>query len=355
MLVRLQTTGGPGRLDLGDFQFPEPAGQFAAADTLWLAGLPMDAGQEAGGAVECPRAQSGFSYTVSFFDVPPVPASFSGTSRFDAVADPFGAGSASELRFVAPGTGQFEADIAPTQGTIAVLLDSRLGPRTFGASGVFDLGRLEPGIHILLVNAQAGPQARWTIAIRELPIRVTRFAFEKRFLRPGHAVTATYTLSGDVVLTADIVDSTNQVVREVASRVPVQAGQRSLSWDGLNSAGKPVPDGKYRLRLTIEGATTPPPEARITVDTHGPTITYLTPAHLRRTRAAVIRVNDSLSGVGAAVLQVNHRTVAQLRSGTDTILYRPAGGWRPGSYTLSVRATDRAHNASVLTRRFTVA
>src|SRR5919201_6063098 len=83
VLARLQTTGGPGRVDLGDFQFPEPAARFTAADTIWFVAPPVLAGQQVGGMVECP-ARSSFTYTFGFFDVPQVPASFSGASTFDA-------------------------------------------------------------------------------------------------------------------------------------------------------------------------------------------------------------------------------------------------------------------------------
>ena len=360
VLIRLNTTGGPGNVDLGQsdpghFVFPTPAGRFTAADTIWFVGLPVPAGQGPTGFVDCSLAPSGFAYSLSFFDVPRVPVSFSGASTFEAGGDfAHGIGSQSELRFVAPLKGQYVADVVLTRGAVELLFDQSLGPKVFNTSGALELGRLDPGIHILLVTPQPGPQAQWTVTFREVPVRVTAFAFQRRFLRPGHPVTASYTLSEDAVVTPDIVDAADRVVRELASQSPEAGGRHSVTWDGLDGAGKPVPDGRYRLRLTIEGATTPPPEAPITADSHGPTITFLSAAHLARGRPVIVQVKDAWSGVASALLQVNRRTVAHLRSGLAKIVYLPPGGWRPGRYALAIRALDRARNVSVTTRLLTI-
>jgi hypothetical protein len=360
VLVRLNTTGGPGAVDLGQNDpghgvFPTPAARFTAADTIWFVGLPVAAGQGPAGFVDCSLAASGFAYSLSFFDVPRAPVSFSGASTFEAGGDfAHGIGSQSELRFVAPSRGQYVADVVLTRGAVELLFDQSLGPKVFNTSGALELGRLDQGIHILLVTPQPGPQAQWTVTFHVVPARVTGFAFQRRFVRPGHPVAASYTLSDDAIVTADIVDAGDHVVRELASQSSQGGGRHSVRWDGLDGGGKPVPDGSYRLRLTIEGAATPPPEAPITADSHGPAITFLSAAHLARDRPVVVQVKDVWSGVASGLLQVNGRTVAHLRPGSAKIVYLPAGGWRPGRYRLAIRAADRAGNVSITTRLLTI-
>jgi len=345
VIARL-VASGPGRWDAYAQQFA--SWRFAGADTLWEDHGSVVAGGTLQGTLYCDEA---ISYTVHFFDVPLSPTSFSGTtSPLYSPDDPWG----SHLFFRAPGTAQYVVDLTLSQGAVDLSGESRT--QTFASSGRFDLGTVATGETELQIQARDGPQARWTVAISALPVAITGPSFNLSAARPGVVVTAQYALSGDTAVTARVLDPGGQVVRLLADRLGIPVGTHTLTWDGLNEDGRAVADGVFRLHLETADPSgyNGSAEGAVTIDGTGPSVIIRSTQRLSRKRAVAIGISDRLSGLRSATLRVDGRTVARLRRGQSSIIFRPRRGWRRGSHRLSVSATDRVGNRVTLNRRFFV-
>ena len=167
-------------------------------------------------------------------------------------------------------------------------------------------------------------------------------------------------------LTIDIIDADGNVVRDNLVSGRYRPAFLRFSWDGRNRSGKVVPDGLYRVRVTLEGEDRTlefPTEIR--VDATAPTIEDV----------AVEPVVFSPDGDGRAD-QVNVRY--RFSEGAYPVLYvdgkrsgpgfrrRPTGvrqwyglrrngrGLPPGAHRLALAAQDQVGNLSPSTREFTV-
>ena len=155
---------------------------------------------------------------------------------------------------------------------------------------------------------------------------------------------------------ATVLNAAQQPVRTLATNAPVSLGSHSLTWDGLNNSGSPVPDGWYTLAISYTDATgqTGAAQASIVVDGAAPTATMTSPSRLHWKRGLVVGIADNLSGVTSASLAVDGRGVRTLASGQPQFTYMPSGGWRIGVHSYSVTARDAAGNALRRSGTFTV-
>ncbi len=71
--------------------------------------------------------------------------------------------------------------------------------------------------------------------------------------RPGAQVT--FTLSADAVVTAEALNIAGRPVKTLATDKPMQAGVRTLLWDGRSDTGVAVPAGVYLARVTAADKT----------------------------------------------------------------------------------------------------
>lgn len=153
-----------------------------------------------------------------------------------------------------------------------------------------------------------------------------------------------------------IVDSSNEVVRELADDVAAE-GTFERRWDGLDDDGRLVAEGVYRPRLRLANGRRifllPNP---ITVDTTAPVMTMESAAPQFFSpdgdgRNDRVRVRYSVSEAANAILLVNGRRAGFTR-------FRPTEGtldWygtiqgrkqRPGLYRLQLSALDPAGNVA---------
>ena len=330
VIARLEVQAGSGGSTFGSFSGP---------DTIWASAGSVSAGDRLRGYVYCSPDSP---YTVTYYDRPTTPTAFSGSTT--------PGGTDSSLPFRVPGGAQYVADLSLSQG--AVTLDQR----AFASSGRLEMGTLRAGDNSLEVAAKDGPQARWSVSIRALPVVLSALKFDHRAVRAGTIVKGSYTTSGDTTVTGNVVAADGRVVRSLASGLPLGLGEHSLTWDGLDGGGRPVPDGTYALRLDSldpsgeRGAG----QATITIDSAPPKFAVSARNRLRRSRAIVVQVTDKTSGVRSASLRIGKRTVKRLRRGQKRLIYRPSRGWRPGTHSLRAVATDVAGNSARLTRRLRV-
>ncbi len=67
------------------------------------------------------------------------------------------------------------------------------------------------------------------------------------------SITATYNLSEEADVTAQVLSEGGGLVRTLMAERPQAAGQHFVVWDGLNDLNQPVADGRYRLQVTAKG------------------------------------------------------------------------------------------------------
>jgi N-acetylmuramoyl-L-alanine amidase len=116
------------------------------------------------------------------------------------------------------------------------------GARVTAAAGVLGVTTVKPGL-------PPGPSTQPAPAVAFGPVRV-----EPATITPngdGHddAATITYALSANANVRADVLDSAGGLVAELERPRWRRAGDRTLSFDGLD-----LPDGAYTVRLTAKTA-----------------------------------------------------------------------------------------------------
>jgi flagellar hook assembly protein FlgD len=75
----------------------------------------------------------------------------------------------------------------------------------------------------------------------------------------GESTSVSFALSARASVAVEVIDSASKVVRTLASSLSYTAGKASMAWNGRNSSGHRVQDGRYRIRIT---ATSPGQQAR---------------------------------------------------------------------------------------------
>jgi hypothetical protein len=75
-------------------------------------------------------------------------------------------------------------------------------------------------------------------------------------VRPGPRYRVCFRLTRDDTVGVAVVDSSDNVVRVLASDEPLEGSDAAhcFAWNGLDAAGNPAPAGSYHLRLTLSDA-----------------------------------------------------------------------------------------------------
>ena len=104
---------------------------------------------------------------------------------------------------------------------------------------------------------EAGPDlrpARGTVP-GPPPLEVTRLTARPHVVTPnedgiGESTSVSFALSTRASVAVEVLNSSSKVVRTLASSFSYSAGRASMVWDGRNSSGHLVQDGRYRIRIT---------------------------------------------------------------------------------------------------------
>jgi hypothetical protein len=227
------------------------------------------------------------------------------------------------------------------------------------------LARLAP--IVLVVALLAATAAAFAFAQRaklaDSPIQNIRF--DRRLVSPvggAREVPVRFRLLNEDHVTVDIVDANGAIVRDQLLSGRYEPKSVLFSWDARDGQGRAVPDGLYRLRISLadEGRTLEVPD-EIRVDGTPPTIEkveikprVISPDGDRRSDRA--SVSYRFSEPAYAVLYVDGK-----RSRGRSFRKRPVGvlqwygrGVRLGTYRLALAAQDPAGNMSPSTRAFEV-
>jgi hypothetical protein len=338
ILMRYTVASGAAYLD-------SSVDSIAAGDVIWnprTAGLNTNDPPSVYAFCDSPQ-----TFTATFFDVPTTPTTFSGIGN-----DTTG----STVEFVAPGSGQYVADLSLSGGGVSMnVVDYQaFGHLTnFASSGQFVLGTMSAGTHDLEITALAGPRPTWTVRIYALPVAITDLTFGQPATRPGAFIQANYTTTGDTVITAVVRAANGQPVKTLASAFPVGEGGNSLSWDATTDAGVPLADGTYTLGITSldPSGQTSAASTAIVIDGTPPSISVTSPSSIQADGAISGRISDALTGVASA--SVTARGVSDdLKA--PSFVYRESGGFALGRHTIAISATDGAGNVRKLDYVFNV-
>jgi hypothetical protein len=162
-------------------------------------------------------------------------------------------------------------------------------------------------------------------------------------------------------VTVDILDRNGRPIRTLVRKRRERMGRVSYTWDGLDEAGRVVPEDVYRPRVQLErnGRTIVLPNP-IRVDTTAPVITLVrvfprvfspdgdgrrdrvTATYRIDERARAVMLVDGRQRVQSKFRRVKGQLVWFGRVNGRTV--------RPGTYELRLRAADRAGNRSMRTR-----
>lgn len=162
-------------------------------------------------------------------------------------------------------------------------------------------------------------------------------------------------------VTLDILDRTGRSIRTVVRQRREPSGRVSYTWDGLDNAGRIVPEGVYRpkVRLRRNGRTIVLPNP-IRVDTTAPVITLMRvfprvfspDGDGNRDRvSATYRIDERARAV--MLVEGRQRVQSKFRRVEGKLVWFGRINGRtvsPGVYELRLRAADLAGNRSMRTR-----
>jgi hypothetical protein len=129
------------------------------AGTVWEPwGTSLSAGESVDVEVAC-NSSTDVSFTFDLYDAPTTPFTVSGAVTSCPMCSP-----QNDIRFAAPATASYVADLTLTQGSVD-LSDGRT-QRVFASSGRYDFGYLDRGPRDIYLTPLAGPTAKWSLSIR---------------------------------------------------------------------------------------------------------------------------------------------------------------------------------------------
>ncbi len=319
VLARYQTAAGPAFFTGFPGGTAVTDGTLAGADTLWVISPPLGAGELASGKIYCTSKSTG-PYSVTFFDVPSTPTSFSGASSFGT--------EASVVQFNAPSEAEYAAELSLSGGG-SIQLSDGARMQSFSSSGEFRFGTLSGGPQFLHLATQEGPQAVWTVQIHALPVVLSAVDFSAPAVAPGKKLHLDYTTSGATSVYVVINGEDGQPVRNLADGVAVGIGKHTLTWNGRDGNGNLLPNGSYTADVTTsEGQSA---SATTELDGGPQTVISRRPPRLSRRHAARFVFRSS---VPDSTFECTY-PFGWIQCSSPTLLHLPAG-----KYKFTVRAVD---------------
>jgi hypothetical protein len=150
-------------------------------------------------------------------------------------------------------------------------------------------------------------------------------------------------------LTLAIVDADRRLVRTLVGPAAQKKGRVVATWDGQSEAGAVVPDGAYQARIQLDYRTIFMPN-RIHVDTTPPVVRLLnvTPHVVEHGKA--VKVRYAVDEPARVIVFLNGKLALRGRSSRLKWKLEWEPRVRPGRYSLTLTARDRAGNLSNASR-----
>ena len=286
----------------------------------------------------------GSSFTFEFYDAPSTPVVFAGVDSNPGTGYP--PPGTSTLAFTALESGHYVADVSVTQGAVTISFGNTT--KTIASAGHLDFGTLRTNYYYpLTVEAKDGPPAKWQIKIGIGPVSLTGPTFDTPVGSPGNPLTADYSISRNATVNGS-------TLRSLATDLLVKAGDHSLTWDGLDASGSPVPAGTYTLALDVKDsdANHATGSATVQIDATGPAIN-LPPAIITPDQSVTVAIVATGSKIATVQVTVDGKPLRSYGPAT-TLSFKPASGWKPGKHTVTIVARDKLGNLTRLTRTIVV-
>jgi hypothetical protein len=216
---------------------------------------------------------------------------------------------------------------------------------------------------LLVLGLLGGTAAAFAITeglkLEKSPIagtRITKLFSPTCDCPPKDVAHVTFRLRRGSMMTVTVITPDGEPVATIANHY-FRRGQVDppLSWNGLTTAGAPVPDGLYKLRIHLRHQTITLPNT-IEVDSTPPAITIkrvvprvFSPDH--DGRREYVTISFGVSSTARPLLYVDGRQVGRGRLARSAGSIHWYGGvhgetYPAGVYQLSLRAEDRAGNIS---------
>jgi len=150
-----------------------------------------------------------------------------------------------------------------------------------------------------------------------------------------------------------IVDADRRPVRTLVGPAAQKKGRVVATWDGQSEAGTVVPDGAYQGRIQLDYRTIFMPN-RIHVDTTAPVVRLLsvTPRVLEPGKA--VKVRYAVDESARVIVFLNGKLALRGRSTRLKWKLEWEPRVKPGRYSLTLTARDRAGNLSNVSRAVTL-
>jgi hypothetical protein len=280
------TADGPATLRNADGDGVDTGG----AGTVWEPwGKGLSPGEYVTVEVDC-SSSTDVSFTFDLYDAPSTPFTVSGAGTSCPTCSP-----QNDVRFSAPGTAHYVADLTLAQGSVD--LSGGPGGQVFASSGTYDLGYLGSGQRDIHLTPLAGPTAKWSLAVHALPVVLSGLRSDPARIRPKQHTTIGYHVDGDVTLSAAIENSSGALVRKLASGLAVAAGDNRLEWDGLDQAGSPVPNGTYTVVVTFTDAAGNPGSGHASIKVEACRVPRVVGRRLATAKRAIVRAGCSVGTI----------------------------------------------------------
>jgi hypothetical protein len=156
------------------------------------------------------------------------------------------------------------------------------------------------------------------------------------------------------VLTVQVLDAREHVVRTLAEEETVRNGVFDVRWLGRDDAGRRVPDGDYAPRFVLDNGRTFDPPNPIRVDSVGPTAKLVRYGPRRVRRGQRVRIRYVVTEAAHPLLYVDGRRVIVGNAKALAAELQWFARLRRGRHRLQLAAVDLAGNVGPRTRPFIV-
>src|SRR5690242_6499364 len=143
---------------------------------------------------------------------------------------------------------------------------------------------------------------------RDVPVTLSGLKADPALIEPKQITTISYHVDGDVTLSASVTNPAEALVRNLASDLAVAAGDNTLSWDGLDETGSPVPNGTYTVSVGFTDAAGNSGSGQVSVRVEACRVPRVVGRRLATAKRTIVHA-------GCSVGTISRRTASKRQNG----------------------------------------